>query len=215
MTPAPRPGRGPGVLLLRAGARLAIAVSLIAAAATGAVLTLFTQPVFALLDFHPVALDYLSGRLSRDQIEALAFGGLGFSRSEIDHLDDVAALLARLGRVFALGVAVIAVLAVIDRSLLRPAASLAVVGLALAGAVVVAAYLALGFQTVGIAFHEVMFPRGNWSFPHGSLIIRLYGTGVMVKGAAFVIALGLGLLAAAFIATGFIARRTPRSQAEG
>jgi uncharacterized membrane protein len=107
------------------------------------------------------------------------------------------------------------VLAVIDRSLLRPAASLAVVGLALAGAVVVAAYLALGFQTVGIAFHEVMFPRGNWSFPHGSLIIRLYGTGVMVKGAAFVIALGLGLLAAAFIATGFIARRTPRSQAEG
>lgn len=208
MEPAPR--RTPVVIVLRACVRLALAVALIAGAATGAVLLLFTKPVFALLDFHPVALDYMAGRISRPELETMVILGQTFGRSQIDHLDDVAVLLDWLRWIFAMSVAAIAAATIFARSFMRPAASLAVVGLGMAVAVVVASYAALGFQTVGIAFHQIVFPQGNWSFPWNSLMIRLYGTGVMLRGAAFVITIGLAILAAAYFATRRIPRGPPR-----
>ncbi len=194
--------------VLRGLFRIVVAVSLIAAAATGAVLALFTEPVFWLLGFHPIALDYLHGRISRAELEQVVILGKTFGRSQIDHLDDVGALLGELLWIFLASAAIISAAMILARRMARPAAGLAIGSLAMAVLVVVASYLAFGFQTVGILFHQIVFPQGNWAFPWESLIITLYGTEVMVRGAVFVIGLGLFLLFAAY----FIIRRTiPRS----
>ena len=197
--------------LARAAGRMLLALALIGAAASGAVLALFTAPVFELLGFHPVAIDYLDGRISRAGLEQMVIMGRTFGRTQIDHFDDVAALLQRLSWVFAASVAIIAAALAFARRLVRPAASLAFVGLALAAVAVVAAYLIYGFLPVGVFFHTVVFPQGNWSFPWHSLIITLYGTDVMLRGALFVIGLGLTILVAAYVAT----RRMPRRGESG
>jgi len=191
--------------VLRAITVAGLAVVLVAAAASGAVLLLFTSPVFDLLGFHPVALDYFHGRVTRPELHGMAIIGRSFGEAEIGHLDDVAAILALVFRLFLAAVALILLAALRAPARLRSAATAALSAIVVTGAAIVAAYFAFGFEAVGVFFHRIVFPAGNWRFPADSLIIRLYGTDVMVTGTLFGIVAAVSLLVAAFVATRFIA----------
>ncbi|MFV2092823.1 MAG: hypothetical protein ACC634_07035, partial [Hyphomicrobiales bacterium] len=67
--------------------------------------------------------------------------------------------------------------------------------------------LFLLFEKVGIVFHTVIFPQGNWMFPWNSLIIRLYDANVMVAGAGFAIAATLAFLVMVWVAGHWLQRR--------
>ncbi len=189
------------------GVRVLVAAALITFAVSSAVLILFSAPVFVFLDFHPIALDYIHQNISRSHLEETFILGQTFRATQIDHLDDVTALLTVLFRVFAGTATVIISTLLIDCRLLRSAASLAFIGLALTCAVIIGSFFVLGFQTVSIGFHQVIFPQGNWSFPWHSLIIQLYGTQVMIRGAVFAICLGIAILVIIYLLTRRIRRR--------
>ena len=172
-----------------------LAIALLTTAVSGAVLLLFTTPAFDALGFHPVALDYFNGSLSGGEIRLFSVAGQRFTEAEISHLDDVGHVLAMVSRVF-LAAFVLCAVALYLSTRAVAAAARAALGLVAAIAVlVVMAYFTFGFDAVGSAFHEIVFPQGNWRFSFQSLIIRLYGTAVMVDGAVFVIVLSVGGLA--------------------
>lgn len=181
-------------LSTRAALLVVAMVVVLVAAGAGAGAALFTYPAFDLLGFHPIALDYASGAVSTPQMFQLILLGARFTPAEVGHLADVGRMLEITRLVAAIAWAVVIGIGVRAPALMGRAAgaTLALFG-ALAG-LVVAAYALFGFEKVGIVFHTVVFPQGNWMFPWNSLIIRLYDADVMVAGAGFVIAATLGLL---------------------
>lgn len=119
--------------------------------------------------------------LGQRGLEAVRPGGKGlsllregsFNNAEIRHLADVAALLDRLYTLHLLVTALVLVLLVFDvffrRGQLLLGGGLATLGLAaLSGA-----YALSGFDSFFTGFHELLF-SGNWRFPSGSTLIRLY-----------------------------------------
>jgi len=194
-------------LPVRAGILILTMAVVLVAAGTGAGTVLFTYPVFDLLGFHPIALDYYSGRVSTLQMSQMILLGARFTPAEIGHLGDVGRTLETVRLAAAIsGIAVLAIGAGAPALMSRAAAAtLALFGV-IAG-LVGAAYAIFGFERVGIVFHTVFFPQGNWMFPWNSLIIRLYGADVMVTGAGFVMAATLGILVVAWVVFRWLGRR--------
>lgn len=193
----------------RAGLIALASLALLLAALGMAVIALFTTPAFEALGFHRIALHYFQGAMDETMLAGVRIGGQSFSPAEIAHFADVKWLLGvvRIACVLAIGVAIAIAFG-------APAAfAKATIGAPLVfliiGGLVVASYFTFGFLAVGVFLHEIVFPQGNYSFPWDSLIIRLYGTEVMVRGTVFVIAAALGLLVAA-IPLGWLVRRRIR-----
>ena len=173
-----------------------LALALLTTAVSGSVLLLFTTAVFDALGFHPVALKYFNGYLTGEEIRLFSVAGQRFTEAEISHLDDVRLVLATVSRVFLAAFVVCAVALYVSIRTVAAAARAALGLVAVVAILVVVAYFTFGFDAVGSAFHEIVFPQGNWRFSFQSLIIRLYGTSVMIEGSVFVIALSVGGLAA-------------------
>jgi uncharacterized membrane protein len=197
---------------MRAALGLAVAVVLVAAAVTAAVLALFSTAAFTALRFDLVALEFVHGRLAPEDLEAMVIAEQRFTPAEIAHLVDVRALIGLVGRVFVAAAGLAALAAIAVPRAVRLAASLALAGVALVGGGVGLAYGMFGFVRVGVFFHRIVFPQGNWYFPIDSLMIRLYGQEVMVAGAAFVIVAAVGLIVVAWVLTRMIPAR-PREGA--
>lgn len=169
-------------------------IALIAATITGAVLLLFTPTVFSILGYHPIAVEYVLGDIDPAVLLVFRAEGKAFTPREISHLADVKMTIGMVRWGFAAVLAVLAALAFINGRAFRTVCLWAP-GIFLGiGATVVVAYFTFGFQIVGSVFHRVFFPQGNWAFPFNSLIITLYGTGEMVIGTVFVLAMALFFL---------------------
>lgn len=184
------------------------ALALLAAAIGVSVTALFTAPAFDALGFHTIALHYFQGSLDEAMLAGVRIGGLGFAPNEISHLADVKWLLAITRLVAAFAVGFVLALAVKAPQAFRRAALIAPLAFAVVGGLVVAGYFTFGFLAVGVFLHEIVFPQGNYAFDWNSLIIRLYGTDVMVRGAVFVIGLSLSLL----VLTALAGRRVGRER---
>lgn len=163
-------------------------ICLITAALTASVLLVFSQPVFALLGFHPIAAEFMTGDIDPGVMMIFRWDDLVFTSNEISHFHDVKALLGLLRLLCVLAIVISLVLFAVKRDAFRSASLWAPLVFVVIGATVVAAFFAFGFERVGVFFHQIIFPGGNWRFPFDSLMIRLYGTDVMVTGAGFVIA---------------------------
>lgn len=198
--------------MLRVIVVLGAMVALLALAGAGAGAILFTYTAFDLLGFHPIALDFLEGRLNATQMGEQVLLGARFSQAEIDHLMDVGAVMDRTRLIAAVGGAVVISISARAPALMGRAAGFALGLFASIAGLVGAAYAIFGFDRVGVVFHTVFFPAGNWRFGWDALIIRLYGANEMVAGAGFVIGTTLVIVVAVLVVCRWLGARQAGEQ---
>ncbi|HET8567557.1 MAG TPA: DUF1461 domain-containing protein [Candidatus Limnocylindria bacterium] len=151
------------------------------------------------LTLHSAWVDFVTGRAAQQP------AGGGFTDDERRHMDDVRTVFvaAQAASLVALvGLAVLAVRARRRGALARLARNGALGAALLVAAV--GAFAALAFDAAFTLFHEVFFPQGNWSFPPGSELLRIYPAAYFY-GIAIAISVSFLALAAAVVAAGHLA----------
>lgn len=166
-----------------------------------------TYPTATLVRLHRETLAYVLGEAPA--LPPSPTRGAFYTRSEAGHMADVRTVFAAARAASVAGLAVLAILVVRRRRdprglaiLLRGAAVTAALGVA-----ALAIFAGFAFDAFFLAFHEVLFPQGNFSFdPATSNMLKLYPEEYWY---AVTLRVGLAflLLAAVIAAAGHVASR--------
>ena len=109
-----------------------------------------------------------------DDIDISALNAAPYTADELSHLQDVRTLIGwALVATYAVAVVNTAILSATKHSAFARRSTRAAGIVCLVLPVVIAAALLLDFGQSFTAFHEVLFPQGNWMFPYDSLLITV------------------------------------------